>query len=128
MRTPEPQPVRRTRYLPEDVGQYIRLSYWGTWDRVIAVRDDGRWVAVVGLTPINGDWDYEGKVGQPRYHCTSPEGDLAVAALPEKVEETVRAHGLGWVLDARPGDLARRFLKNGVSDRVLEEMLRGAIS
>ena len=128
MTAPKPQPVRRTHYLPEDVGNYIRLSYWGTWDRVIAVEDGGRWVAVVGLTPINGAWDREDKVGDPRCHCTSPEGDLMVEALPEKVEEAVRAHGLGWVLDASPGDLAKRFLDDGVSDSVLEGMLRGAIS
>lgn len=126
MTAPKPQPVRRTDYRPEDVGKYIRLAYWGTWDRVIAV--DGGRVVVIGLTPVNGAWGGEDKVGTVRYHLTSPEGDLMVEALPEKVEKIVRAHGLGWVLNAHPSDLAKRFLKNGVSDQVLEEMLLGAIS
>lgn len=126
MTAPKPRPVRRTYYHPEDVGKYIRLSYWGTWDRVIAV--DGRRVAVIGLTPVNGAWDHEGKVGDPRCHSTSPAGDLMVEALPDKVEEAVRAHGLGWALDARPDALVHRLLEDGVSDPVLEGMLRGAAS
>lgn len=118
------RPIRRTFYVPEDAGKYVRLSYWGTWDRIIAV--DGRTVAVIGLTPINRAWDHEGKVGQPRCHSTSPEGDLMTEELPDKVEEEVRAHGLGWILDARPGDLAARFLDDGVSDAVLERALKRA--
>jgi hypothetical protein len=126
MRVPKPQPVRRTTYLPDDVGRYIRLSYWGTWDRVIAV--DGPRVAVIGLTPVNRAWGHDDQVGQPRCHWTSPEGDLMVTGLPELIEEEVRAHGLGWALDAQPGDLVRRFLDDGVSDPILEGMLKAAAS
>ena len=119
------KPLRRTHYEPTDVGQYIRLAYWGTWDRIVAV--EGSWVAVVSLTPINRDWEHDPQTGTVRQHCTSPEGDLLTLSLPEVVEEEVRAHGLGWVLDAQPGELVARLIEEGVEDGVLE-MLRNAAS
>lgn len=119
------KPLRRTHYEPTDVGQFIRLAYWGTWDRIVAV--EGSWVAVVSLTPINMDWEHD-QAGEVRQHCTSPEGNLLTLSLPEVVEEEIRAHGLGWVLDAQPGELLTRLLEGEIEDNRLNEMLRNAAS
>lgn len=71
-------------------------SYWGTWNRVLAIVDFYS-VFEMSLTPINANWgaDVWNKTKQEliRFHCTTPDKeDKAVDQLPDVVVESMVNH------------------------------------
>ena len=92
------------RYAAADVGCFAYISYWRSWDLVIAV--EGPSVTVAAVTPNGwshpkaGLWVDDTLLAKPRTHGTPlGRGDRVCRFLPNEVADKIVRHGYAWLLD-----------------------------
>jgi hypothetical protein len=86
-------------FIESDIGKFVFDSVLEVWYKIIDLRgsilSDGWEVDVVRLTPYDGNWTFDGRVGKIEIRSEAlNDKDLVVNSLPKHIREKIIDHGL----------------------------------